>query len=281
MIRNCHSKSSSVATTLAAGLLATIPLHAASFADGVAGYSAGTGAAPGYTDPSRALGEPSRTTPFGSDSSEVTPFNPPWAQSQLVSVGGGGYLTLSVSTGIQNTPDHLYGIDFILFGNNGFMVTDYSVPTEHWTTDGNLFSFDPPGASKVSVSADGVTFYTLLVPAGLAVQPDSLYPTDSAGAFDRPVNPRLRSEDFAGKDLAAIRALYAGSAGGTGFDLDWAIRPDGSPANLAEVRYVRLDVLEGKAEVDGLAVVPEPSLPGLLSVAGIASALLVFRRRAR
>ena len=37
------------------------------------------------------------------------------------------------------------------------------------------------------------------------------------------MNPALTAADFAGQDLAGIRALYNGSAGGAGFSLAWAI----------------------------------------------------------
>ena len=44
---------------------------------------------------------------------------------------------------------------------------------------------------------------------------DGFFPTDGLGDFSRPLNPGLTSANFAGRDLAGIRELYAGSGGGT------------------------------------------------------------------
>jgi len=67
--------------------------------------------------------------------------------------------------------------------------------------------------------------------------------------------------DFAGLNAAQIRALYYGSAGGTGYDLSWAQDANGQPVKLPEINYVRVEVLSGKSEVDGFASVFVP--PGL------------------
>ena len=267
----------SVSLTVVVALVScTVPLRAASYATSVVRYDAGTGAAPGYQNPSSALGEPSRTAPAGPTDSPVNPFNPPWTASQLVSIGKGGLIVLQTTAAIQNDASHAYGVDFILFGNNGFQVVDYSVPTQDWATDGALFTFDPAGSSVVSVSENGSDFYRLVPPAGLSAAVDGLFPTDAAGDFVPPVDPHLNSGSFAGKTLDGIRALYAGSAGGAGFDLAWAETIDGKPAGISSAHYIRIDVLDGKVEVDSLVVVPEPSA-SILCLGSLA-ALLGFRR---
>lgn len=266
--RPVRSSSSILAAAVVSASL-SLSAFAVSYADGVVHYAPGSSAAPGYQTPSAALGEPSRVTPFGPVDAPVTPFNPAWAPNQLVSIGQSGSLTLHTESPVQDGSGNPFGIDFILFGNNGLMVTDFSVPEAEWTTDGALFNFDIPGASKVWVSQDNQDYFELVVPAGRVAMVDGYFPTDGQGSFSLPVDPVLGEADFKGKTLEGLRALYAGSAGGTGFDLAWARRSDGTSAGLTSASYVRIDVLQGKVEVDGLAVVPEPGAVAFVVLAGL------------
>ena len=242
----------------AAGLFVSF-MSRAQYADSVILYEAGTGFAINYTNPASALGEPSRVTP-GAYGGPVDPFAPAFLPSQLVSIGSGGSLTLQFNTPILNDPGHPFDIDFIVFGNAGFIITngDYS---GGGITDGSLFGSDP-GVGRVSVSADGANFYTL--DPALAPEIDGLFPTDGSGHFQIPVNPSLVSSDFAGADLAAIRSLYDGSGGGAGFSLSWALDDSNQSVFLPSASYVRLEVISGAPEIDGIAVVPEPAASILL-----------------
>ncbi|MBI1842081.1 MAG: hypothetical protein HYR88_14680 [Verrucomicrobia bacterium] len=263
---------------LSVSLLASA-LAAAPYADAVIDYTPGTTAVAGYQTPDRALGEPSRVTPFGPVDSAVTPFNPPWPSSQLVSVGAGGSLTLHLGERVRDDASHLYGVDFSIFGNNGFRVVDYSVPESSWTTDGELFNFDPPGSSKVWVSENNKDYFQLVPPPGTMVAVDGLFPTDGQGSFQQPTDPRLGPSALSGRTLAGIRSAYNGSAGGAGFDLGWAQALDGTPVKLDDgIEYVRIDVLQGKVEIDGVAVVPEPAWLALFAIGGLA--LRSLRKRA-
>jgi hypothetical protein len=80
------------------------------------------------------------------------------------------------------------------------------------------------------------------------------------------------------KSLEGIRALYNGSAGGTGFDLAWAVDGDGNAVSLDSVSFIRVDVLSGRSEIDGFSavMVPEPSTIVLAALGGF---VLVCRRR--
>jgi hypothetical protein len=255
-------------------------VHAANFADSVIAYTPGTGFATdfstgeGFTNAAAALGSPSQVTP-GAFGGPVDPFNPAYLKEQLVSIGSGGSLTLGFSSPIINDPAHRFGIDFMIFGNAGFVITNGNF-SGGGVTDGTLFGANT-GTSRVSVSDDNVHYFVLNPARAPGV--DGLFPTDGSGSFDVPVNPALSGKDFTGLDLSGIRALYNGSAGGTGFDLSWAVDAQGNPVNLPEVRFIRLDLLTGAAEVDGVAglgVVPEPATWTMLATGLVAT--IAFRR---
>lgn len=241
-----------------AGLLSVSSLRA-QYADSVVAYNPGAGFTAGYTNAAAALGSPSRLTvdpdPNFGGTFPVDPFSPPYLSSQIVSIGAGGSLTLRLQTPALNDPAHPFGIDFILFGNSGFVITNGNF-SGGGVTDGSLFA-NNTGAARVSVSLDNLTYYTL--DPARAPTPDGMSPTDGSGDFQRPVDPALAGPDFAGKDLSGIRALYAGSGGGAGYDIAWARDNNGNSVSLPAIQFVRVDVLSDKSEIDGIAVVPEPA----------------------
>src|SRR5947208_15820672 len=159
-------------------------------AGSVVSYVPGSGFSPALTKPAAALGEPSRSTP-GAFGGPVDPFDPPYLPTQLVSIGAGGSLTVKFAKPVLNHPRNRFGIDFIIFGNSGFIITNSFDPnTFDWigtpATDGSLFG-NNSGASRVSVSRDGAVFYELNPTAALPV--DALLPTDGSGEFHVPADP--------------------------------------------------------------------------------------------
>lgn len=252
--------------------------HAASYADSVVSYTPGTGFATefgsglGYTNTSAVLGSPSRVTP-GEFGGPIDPFNPPYQRDQLLSIGDGGALTVFFSTPILNDPAHAYGMDFLIFGSTGFIITNGDFGGGG-ITDGSTFS-SHEGTSRIYVSADNVTYY-LLDPT-LAPGVDTLFPTDGSGDFSIPVDPSLAGSDFAELGLSGIRNLYAGSGGGTGFDLSWAVDDNNQSVNLSAINYIRLEITGGHAEIDGISAVPEPTTWAL----GIAGAIVLAVRQRR
>jgi len=232
------------------------------FADSVVSYSQGSGVISGFGNPNAALGAP--TTFIGYQNAD--PFNPPYQASDIVGVGTGGSLLLHLAQPVYNQP-HPFGLDFIIFGHSGFNITNFDY-SGGGITDGSFFT-GGTSTSHVSVSADGITFFTLN--PSLAPQVDGLFPTDSGHDPLLPVNPALTQNDFAGKDLAGIRALYGGSAGGMGFDLSLAQDALGNSVFLPVANYVRIDVLSGPAYIDAVSVVPEPRVGAMMVLGGIVS----------
>ena len=274
---------------LGVALLASALVARAQYATGVVSYTPGTGFATEfgsglpYNQTAAVLGEPSRVIP-GEFGGPVDPFAPPYTRDQLLSVGAGGSLTVSFSTPIRNEAANPFGLDFQIYGGAGFIVTnDFDADFNFIgtpATDGSLFSAQT-GATRVSVSADGLTYFTL--DPGLAPKVEGLYPVDGQGSFGLPVNPALTGLSFAGKSLTEVRALYAGSGGGIGYDLTWARDGGGLGVTLPEISYVRIDVLSGKAEIDGLSAVtavPEPATWALCG-AGLGVLLGAGRRRSK
>jgi len=235
--------------------------QAAPFADEVVGYNPGVGAALNYTNFTTVLGEPSRVNPFGD---AVEPFNPPYGRNQILSIGTGGSVTVRFHTPVLNHPKNQFGLDFIIFGNSGFIITnDFDFATFDWigipATDGSLFA-QSFGETRVSVSRDGVNFYQLN-PA-LAPTVDKFFPTDGEGDFQLPLDPSLAQSDFAGLTADHIAELYNGSGGGSGYDISWAQNANGQSVFLPKIRFIRVDVLSDKAEIDGFAAVVGPRQNG-------------------
>jgi hypothetical protein len=241
-----------------AGVLFVPTITRAQFASSVVSYTEGSGVAAGYNDPNAALGAPTIYNGY----QNTDPFNPPYLSTDIVGVGTGGSITLQFSAPIQNNPNNPFGLDFIIFGHAGF--------NENFDTgtamDGSLFTGGTSDV-RVSVSTDGTTFYTLnplLTPLV-----DGLFPTDASGNPFLPVNPALPAADFSGLDFSGIESLYAGSAGGAGFDLAWAVDGNNQSVPLSSVDFVRLDVLNDgtTAYIDAVSVVPEPTT-GALALIG-------------
>jgi hypothetical protein len=250
-----------------AGLFVIPTITRAQFADSVVSYTEGSGVNSGYDDPVAAIGAP--TTFIGYQNAD--PFNPPYQSTDIVGIGTGGSLTLQFNTPIQSNPNNPFGLDFIIFGHAGFNE-DFD---DFTATDGSFFTGGTADVS-VSVSGDGLTFYTLN--PSLTPVVDGLFPTDASGNPLLPVNPSLTAADFAGLNLAQIEALYAGSAGGAGFDIAWAINGSDQSVSLPSIDYIRLDVLNDgtPAYIDAISVVPEPTT---LAMAITGAGLFLLRRR--
>ncbi len=254
-----------------ASLLAPAAAHAFSaldaWADAVVSYNPGL-ADPAYTDANVALGQPERFTGEGAFPSVVSMFSPPFGTDEIVQIGAGGWLEVEFENPVTDSASNLYGVDFTIFGNGGFIDFDY--PNGRIGPAASMFGVSP---MQVSISADGVSWVTL------APQLEGVFPTQGyldSGPFDstpgsiptdftRPMNPALPTADFAGLSYADALMLYDGSGGGTPIDI--------GPSGLSSVRFVRVEPIgDGAIEIDAFAAVPEPGgatllLGGMLGLA--------------
>lgn len=259
-------------------LATTLASAADPWADAVVSYSPGTTPAPGYTDPSVALGEPTRFTGIGVFPSVVSAFSSAFMPTEIVSIGEGGSLVVRFDEPIVDDPTHRFGIDLLIFSNFFFVDADYP----NGTVGDPPFLFGPNfGDATVEVSADGIDYYPVYV------RDDLLFPTQGyldSGPFDvvpglvptnflRPMNPALTVADFAGLTYAEVLALYDGSGGGIPVDI--------STSGLAFAHYVRVSVPDDKnnatnlrVQIDAMAAVPEPA-----TLLGVLVALVAVSRR--
>ena len=254
------------AVTIALGFAAlswVSELRATQFAAEVVSYEPGTGFATdwktgvGFTNRDAIIGAPTRVT-TGKWGGPITPFSPPFLPEQILSVGQGGEVTLKFAQPIRDERYNPFGLDFIVFGSTGFTITNGDFSGDG-ITDGTLFG-QADGKTRVSVSVDGDVWY-LLSPEK-APTLDTYYPTDGSGDFGLPVNSALTKDDFAGGGLGRFAKLYAGSGGGSGYDIAWAVDAGNSSVVLGQVRFLKIEVLSGKVEIDAVSDV-RPQLENL------------------
>ncbi len=251
-----------VCAAWAAGAVGSSVAFAAPFASSVVSYDAGSNPDGGATNANSALGAPTSDDGFGT----VTPFNPAFSSSSVVSVGFGGHLTVRFDQQVENDALNPFGVDLLIFSNEGFVDADFP---NGFTGDTALFRelFVPEAAATIEVSQNGSVWHHVTTDF------IDLWPTlATPGAdFTRPVDPSLTVDDFDNSFLPDIESLYAGSGGGFGIDLD--------DVGLDWIQFVRLSNNDDSLfafEVDAfadVAAVPAPSvfLPAPLFVLASAS----------
>jgi len=234
------------------------------YADSVVSYDAGEGGAAGFDNPLAAIGEPTRFTGEGVWPSVVSPFNPPFMPSELVSIGMGGELILGFGEPVLDDPANPWGIDLIVFGNTGFI--DGSYPNG---VVSGMFSSD---GGQIEVSANGIQW--IVVEGILAdyVWPTCGYvdsnPYDSLPGsvvtnFELPIDPRLTVDDVTNVGFDLLHASYGNSGGGVPIDL--------SATGLSAISFVRITADAGSKlspEIDGIADVA-PQMAGDVDMNGV------------
>jgi len=270
--------SSTLAVALGTALLAPHTRAGAGddpFADTLVDFNLGSGGTMGFDNPLTVLGSPERFTGEGIFPSVVSPFSPPFGTDEIVSIGSGGWITVGFETPIADDPANPYGIDLLIFGNTGFIDSN-------WPNGivGGVFSDD---GGVVEISADGQIWHTV---SGATA--DGLFPTlgwldsgpydDFPGSipsdFTLPVDPSLTLDDFMGLTHAEVVGLYAGSGGGAGVDI--------AATGLFEISFVRISAGgAAKFEIDAFADVAPVPAPGTLALIAVSALAAARSRRKR
>ena len=281
--------------------------NANNFATSVISSTVPTSTSP-YSDPTAILGQPPLT--FNNSS------NPNVQQSEMAKIveapvnddlNGNPVLTelpnyptttqITVQMGspITHNPDHPYGDDLIVFGNSFYLgngsVTD-STNLNTYTVTGTIYSHPV----QVSVSPDDINWFSFPVTAGL--QPYNAYQwSDSTASWTTnelnptvPLNPTVYTTNFAGDTASQILDAYGPSAGGTAFNLNNALDPNGntlSQDGFSSIDYVRVSsTASGYSVISGISAVSLPSAgiiwvpePANLIVPALTGLMLIRPRR--
>ncbi|MEL6330909.1 MAG: GC-type dockerin domain-anchored protein [Planctomycetota bacterium] len=213
-----------------------------------------------------------------------------------VTLNPGAQITIEFNEPIENNPDDggawHWGIDLVVHGNSFFVAgsTDSTADTDVATRVLTGGVFAEPLVVEGAQQAGG-PWYRFA--GGFA---DDLFPTqpwawDGGGwsgeeqDWTKPVDPALTGAAFGGKSGAQAIAMYEGSAGGSGFDLDDLVDDQGAPVPLEWIRFVRVrDELASGGEITGFADMasgpPCPvdlaAPPGVVSQADVAAFVDLF-----
>jgi hypothetical protein len=256
-----------------------------------------------FNDPNAALGRPTVDT-SGDDwfipldmNAPVVAVYPPFRPHEVVSLGDGGAITLAFAHPVQDDAENPYGLDFIVFGNasqalgidqswaNGdprsvtvrasggsepgiVSVSQDGVTWYSFTSDPN-FMDDDPSFIKLSSDAESGPFADGFAPT-LGRVYDPCYVDVSLGGWNGwwaeptnptlPLDPSLSYASFDGMSVARIAETYGDSAGGVGYDLARLELPVDPDTGLKWFQYVRIDDAPGggSVEVDAVADVSCP-----------------------
>lgn len=243
-----------------------------------------------YNDPNDLLGKPATYCAGwpATATDHISIVEPSWGDGYITTFNEGDHAVVMFDHQVTDDANNPYGLDFIVYGNAFFVGNGYVADnTDHtsYTLTGGAFTENV----LVSVSQDGLNWYTYengsygdnLFPTNPWVWDPDLYAatgngwTDIENDYTLPVDPDLESSDFAGLSSYEAMLLYAGSAGGTGFDLaesgyDW-------------IQYIKVEGVSGLAggEIDAfadVAPVPVPAAIWLLA-SGLAGFAVLKRKR--
>jgi hypothetical protein len=260
------------------------------FATELVDYSSSLDGTGYYNDPNDLLGAPATycaAWPSGTD--HISLVEPSYGDSYITTIKDGDWAIVKFDHAVTDDANNPYGLDFIVYGNAFFQGSGYvSDTTDHssYTLTGSVFA----ESVVISVSQDGVNWYTYddlygdtLFPTNPWVWDPDLYAetgngwTDVENDYTLPVDPTLTAEDFAGLSSYEAMLLYAGSAGGTGFDL--------AESGYEWIQYIKVEGIGSLSggEIDAFADVAPVPIPGALwlMASGLIGGAAALKRKGR
>ena len=205
-------------------------------------------AQPGFTDPSKALGAPAGGGTMAPNNGKVYCIGQPGAAP-------GSYIILKFNTPVLNDPNNPMGLDFVVHGN-AFWVG--GVPTRRWSesalieitedVNGNGIADDPwyviPGSRHLSAAVLPTGIANPSPPlAGNVLDPNTDGTEYDWGYSDMSPTVQPYRDNYMRPDDPFKVGLTPLSGGGDAFDISWAVKTDGTPANLAKFDFIRISAL--------------------------------------
>lgn len=190
----------------------------------------------------------------------------------LVVIEPGGQITVNMGRKIYANTNDPYGVDLIVYGNTFFDNFSGAVGLVSDATDLSTVTFKNSANAGhqaiISVSQDGVNWFTYTnIPT---LFPDQSYRWDDTNMIwtaeemnaNKPLNPYLSTNNFAGQTVAGVLDQFTGASGGTGYSLQ--------PSGLPWIQYVRVQALTNanlRSVLDAIAAVNPATMGDALSIA--------------
>jgi hypothetical protein len=198
------------------------------------------------------------------------PFNVTLDGNDVITkIQTGGQITVKLGRKVYHDRNNPFGTDLIVYGNSFF--TSISGATELISDATDLSTVELTGSSVaghatiISVSEDDTNWYSYDTVSSLF--PDEAYRWDDTNSSwtdeemnpNKPVNPYIYTNNFAGETVAGALDQFVGAAGGTGYNL--------AASGLPWIRYVRITPGAGTYTViDAIAAVNPVSVGDVLAI---------------
>ncbi len=234
-----------------------------------------------YNDPTAVLNRPTLhfVDPYDFFPEVVTdrvsviddPYNvAPDGSNVITEISDGGQITVKLGRKVYHDPNNPYGTDLIVYGNSFF--DGLSGPIGSAVSDDTDLSAVSLSSSLffghavvVSVSEDNTNWYTYsnvktnFLDAAYRWDDTNSSWTDEEMNPNKPINPYIYTNNFAGSSVAGAQDQFVGAAGGTSYNL--------AASGLPWIQYVRITPGEGDyAVIDAIAAVNPVSVGDALAI---------------